>query len=57
MSLVAAASIALTVSTGDDTDEYEALWSEINVPLPLCPTLTSDRLLGSMPSSAERFHG
>jgi hypothetical protein len=45
MSLVAAASIALTVSTPDDTDEeYEALWSEIDLsfPLLLCPTLISD---------------
>jgi hypothetical protein len=31
MLLVAAGSIALTVSTPDDTDEYEALWSEINL--------------------------
>ena len=33
MSLVAAASIALTVSMPDDTDEYKALWSEINLSL------------------------
>jgi len=31
MSLVAAASIALTISTPDDTDEYEALWSDIDL--------------------------
>jgi hypothetical protein len=38
MSLAAEASIALTVSTADDTDEYEALWSEINVTATLSNT-------------------
>jgi hypothetical protein len=32
------------------------VWDK-SVPLLLCSTLISDRLLGSLPSSTERFHG